>query len=250
MFRVNWRRPSNLEAAFAASAAAAGLESVPLFDSFRYEVDLTCGGVLGGGGVDMTSGGKQKHSDPEEAERDLVFQEENKNEVLVGVCGMWSGRGDATTHAATDDEGNGGESSPDERYSPTALSFVSPVLEVAWPLGLLLPTGAIRTYGKIHRAVFRHHLGLHRLRRLRLALRDLNVAMEVLKDRRQRVCERGACGGMMRSGRHEEGAMTEVRPWSVSLWDCGRLHWVHLFRHEMQHVADSLQVDEPPAETE
>lgn len=113
----------------------------------------------------------------------------------------------------------------EELYSPVALSFVSPVLEVPWPVGVLLPTGVLHTYGGIHRSLFRHQLVLHRLRRLRVALRELDASMGAIRGSR-RTSRRAGGGG--------EGAQVS--------WDRGRLHWMHLFRHEMQHMADSLQV--------
>lgn len=113
----------------------------------------------------------------------------------------------------------------EELYSATALSFVSPVIEVPWPVGVLLPAGVLRTYSSIHRFLFRHQLVLHRLRRLRVAFRELDVAINAWGGGRRR-------GG--RGGGSDDGAGT--------LWDAGRLHWMHLFRHRMQHMADSLQV--------
>lgn len=215
--RVDWRRPSNLNAAFAASAAAAGLESAPLFDTFQYEVDLTHGGVFGGGGKLDSSARRQK------IDGDI----ENVGWRKLEESG--EGYGDASAHAAESQE----------RYSSTALSYVNPVLAVSWPLGVLLPAGALRSYGSIHRALFRHQIALHRLRRLRLTLRALDVAMTSLKravvGSRRRAMDLSGTGG---GGVREAGKMT------MASWDCGRLHWVHLFRHEMQHMADSLQVRE------
>ncbi|CAM9193558.1 unnamed protein product [Laminaria digitata] len=180
--QIDWRQSSNLDAAFAASASAAGLDSLPLApEMFRYEVDPTCGGILGGSFAGAEDGGLR--------------------------CPVPSALG-----------------TYEELYSPAALSFVSPVVEVPWPVGVLLPTGVLRTYSNIHRYLFRHQLVLHRLRRLRVAFRELDAAINAWG------------GGRRRGGRgagSDDGA-------GVS-WDAGRLHWMHLFRHEMQHMADSLQ---------
>lgn len=178
--RINWRRISNLNAAFAASATAAGLDSVPLAKTFRYEVDSTCGGVLGSSFVDV--------------------RDSESNDIVHSPIDVVS----------------------TDVYSPAALSFVSPVLAVPWPVGVLLPKGVLHTYGSIHRSLFRHQVVLHRLRRLRLTLRELDVLT-------------GASRGSRRGARRAGGKAR------VS-WDKGRLHWLHLFRHEMQHMADSLQV--------
>lgn len=204
--RVDWRRPSNLNAAFAASATAAGLDSVSLVETFRYEVDPTCGGVLGRSFVDGND--------------------------RIGE-GSSSG-GAALSHSSSHETAAMSESSDDGRYSSRALSFVSPVLAVPWPVGVLLPTGVLHTYGNIHRALFRHHLVLHRLRRLRLTLRQLSAGIDGVVDRSHRRVKtrvgRGQRGG---GGRHEGTRIS---------WDGGRLHWMHLFRYEMQHMADTLQV--------
>lgn len=202
---VNWRRPSNLDAAFAASALATGLVSVPLAETFRYEIDPTCGGVLGA-----------------------------KSSRVVGSAEGSSHRADASVPFLSLSK----EEEEEELYSPAALSFVSPVLEVKWPVGVLVPTGVLHTYGGIHRSLFRHQLTLHRLRRLRVALRELDACMDASSEGggSGRLRGRGGGGGGDGSG-GRQGA-------SVS-WDRGRLHWLHLFRHEMQHMADSLQVREP-----
>lgn len=205
---MNWRRPSNLDAAFAASASATGLDAVPLAETFRYEVDPTCGGVLGA-----------------------------KSSRGVGST-------EGSSHADAPISASSPPPKEEELYSPAALSFVSPVLEVKWPVGVLLPTGVLHTYGGIHRSLFRHQLTLHRLRRLRVALRELDACLDASRDgggggrsraagrRRGRGGDGGGGGGGGSGGRHGTGVS----------WDRGRLHWLHLFRHEMQHMADSLQV--------
>lgn len=194
---VDWRRPSNLDAAFAASATASGLESVPLFDTFRYEVDLTCGGVLGSAAADDGSTGTGRRHD------------------LVG-------NGEAGEVRRSSDD-----AVREQRYSPATLDHVSPRLVVKWPLGLLFPMDVLRNYAIVHRALFRHHVVLHRLRRLRLVLRELEPA----RDPPRRAGGRGA------KQRHCEASSRGVDP-----GDKAKLHWLHLFRHEMQHVAGSLQV--------
>ena len=218
---VNWRRPTNLDAAFAASASATGLDSVPLAETFRYEVDPTCGGVLGGA----------------------------KSSQGVGGATEGSSHADALSLFSS-----GSKEKEEELYSPAALSFVSPVLEVKWPVGVLLPTGVLHTYGGIHRALFRHQLTLHRLRRLRVALRELAACMDASSEgggggrgrpraagrRRGRGGDGGGGGG---GG--DDGDDSRRRQGAGVSWDRGRLHWLHLFRHEMQHMADSLQVRAP-----
>lgn len=181
--RVDWRQPSNLDAAFAASASTTGRDSLFLApETFRYEVDPTCGGILGGSFTGAEDGGLRS--------------------PVPSSLGTYG-----------------------ELYSPAALSFVSPVVDVPWPVGVLLPTGVLRTYRSIHRSLFRHQLVLHRLRRLRVAFRELDAAINAWAGGRRRGVRGGASG---------DGT-------GVS-WDAGRLHWMHLFRHEMQHMADSLQV--------
>ena len=102
--RIDWRQSSNLDAAFAASASAAGRDSLPLApEMFRYEVDPTCGGVLGGSIAGAEDGGLRC-----------------PGASALGTCG--------------------------ELYSPAALSFISPAVEVPWPVGVLLPAGVLRTY--------------------------------------------------------------------------------------------------------
>ncbi|CAB1112702.1 unnamed protein product [Ectocarpus sp. CCAP 1310/34] len=213
---VDWRRSSNLDAAFAASALATGLDSVPLAETFRYEVDPTCGGILGSG--------------PATGSLDLGR--------TADPSGMTGSAAHSATAAVTTPTTTRAELSlssslsvqEEELYSPVALSFVSPVLEVKWPVGVLLPTGVLHTYGSIHRSLIRHQLVLHRLRRLRLVLRELDACLDAASG--------GGIGGVggagRRSGRRQRGGAR------VS-WDRGRLHWLHLFRHEMQHMADSLQ---------
>ena len=209
---VNWRRPSNLDAAFAASASATGLDSVPLAETFRYEVDPTCGGVLGA-----------------KSSRGVLSSAEEPSRLADASASF-------SSSPSKEEE---------ELYSPVALSFVSPVLEVKWPVGVLLPTGVLHAYGSIHRSLFRHQLTLHRLRRLRVALRELDACVDVSSDggggdRPTTVGRRRGRGGGGGSGGRSGGRQRA----GVS-WDRGRLHWLHLFRHEMQHMADSLQVREP-----
>lgn len=206
---MDWRRPSNLDAAYAASSSATGLDSVPLAETFRYEIDPTCGGVLGAKsarGVRGAEGPSHRTGAPVS-----VFSREE-----------------------------GEEEEEEELYSPVALSFVSPVLEVKWPVGLLLPTGVLHTYGGIHRSLFRHQLTLHRLRRLRAALRELGACMDASSEGGGRVRSRAA--GQRRRGGGAGGGGSGGRQGAGVAWDRGRLHWLHLFRHEMQHMADSLQV--------
>lgn len=197
---VDWLRPSNLNAAFAASATTSGLESAPLFHMFRYEIDPTCGGVHGS--VEMTR---------------LCSVGDSG-----GVGGDRTGVGKTTIRTYSNGEMLG------RLYSPTALSFVSPILGVKWPLGVLLPVGALRIYTVIHRALFRHHLALRRLARLRLVLRELDLALGMSVRTTASGGERRERGGAKRVALSTDGV---------------RLHWLHLFRHEMQHMADSLQVE-------
>ncbi len=231
---VDWRRSANLDAAFAASASATGLDSAPLAETFGYEVDLTCGGVLGAAGSAKSSPGVGSRHGP-------------------GGGGGGSWRAAPRPSAAPTSPGAPAPlpvttaAAGEELYSPGALSFVSPVLEVKWPVGVLLPTGVLHTYGGIHRSLFRHQLSLHRLRRLRVALRELDARLDASgggsgggggrgRSSATRRRRGGGGGGGGSSGERQQGA-------DVS-WDRGRLHWLHLFRHEMQHMADSLQVSE------
>ncbi|CAM9896948.1 unnamed protein product [Ectocarpus fasciculatus] len=224
---VDWRRSSNLDAAFAASALATGLDSVPLAETFRYEVDPTCGGILGSG--------------PAKGSLDLGSRAESS-----GMTGGAVHSATATIATPTRPELSLSSLSvqEEELYSPVALSFVSPVLEVKWPVGVLLPAGVLHTYGSIHRSLIRHQVALHRLRRLRLVLRELDACLDaasggglggVGRGGRKSSRSGGSGGGdsSSRSSRRQRGARVS--------WDRGRLHWLHLFRHEMQHMADSLQ---------
>eukprot|EP00752_Nemacystus_decipiens_P001949 g1876.t1 len=213
---VNWRRPSNLDAAFAASASATGLDSVPLAETFRYEVDPTCGGILGAKSSQGIEGSIHAGAPPI-----LILPSPQKEKEQEGGL-----------------------------YSPAALSFVSPVLEVKWPVGVLLPTGVLHTYGGIHRSLFRHQLMLHRLRRLRVALRELDACMDASGEERGGGGGRGrpntagrrrGRGGVEAGGDGDGGGGRRWRQGAGVSWDRGRLHWLHLFRHEMQHMADSLQ---------
>lgn len=186
---------------------------------FRYEVDPTCAGVLGTGSTRIstgtrdrseTSGTGAEHAHPTTTEATQMTAVRSSSPRL---------------------------SSEEELYSPTALSFVSPVLEVKWPVGVLLQTGVLHTYSGIHRSLFRHQLTLHRLRRLRVALRELDACVDTSSGggrsqarSRRNVLDGGAAGGI----RQQQGTRVS--------WDRGRIHWLHLFRHEMQHLADSLQV--------
>lgn len=222
--RMDWRRPANLDAAFAASASATGLDSVPFAAMFRYEVDPTCAGVLGTGSTRISAGTRHR---PESSG--------------MGAVRAQSTAIDATSPRAVRSSSSR-SSSPEELYSPTALSFVSPVLEVKWPVGVLLQTGVLHTYGRIHRSLFQHQLALHRLRRLRVALRELDACVDASRG--------GGGGGSGARGRRSalgggvEGG-TRRQPGAGVSWDRGRIHWLHLFRHEMQHMADSLQVSKP-----
>ncbi|CAM9397416.1 unnamed protein product [Scytosiphon promiscuus] len=213
--RLDWRRPANLDAAFAASASATGLDSVLLAKMFRYEVDPTCAGVLGGRSTGMSAGGHDRSESGS-----LCAPSMTTDATHTAAVRLLSSR----------------RSFEEELYSPTALSFVSPVLEVKWPAGVLLQTGVLYTYGAIHRSLFRHQLALHRLRRLRVALRELDACLD-------------ASSGGVRSrprGRMnvlDDDAVSSTRQHTGTgvRWDRGRIHWLHLFRHEMQHLADSLQ---------
>lgn len=229
--RVDWRRSSNLDAAFAASASTTGLDSVPLAETFRYEVDPTCGGILGSG--------------PVKGSLDLGSRAQSS--VMTGGAVHSATATITTTTTRADLTLSSLPVREEDLYSPVALSFVSPVLEVKWPVGVLLPTGVLHTYGSIHRSLIRHQLALHRLRRLRLVLRELDACLDAASsgglggiggDRRRSGRGGGSGGGdsSSRSSRRQRGAKLS--------WDRGRLHWLHLFRHEMQHMADSLQVSE------
>lgn len=222
---MDWRRPSNLDAAFAASASATGLDSVALAETFRYEVDPTCGGVLGAKSLQGVGGA------------------EGSSGTGISAAQSAANIADAPVSVLSPPK--------EDMYSPVTLSYVSPVLEVKWPVGVLLPTGVLHTYGGIHRSLFRHQLTLHRLRRLRVASRELDTLIDASSERagggsggwsrgaghRHR---RGGCGGGGSGGSGSGGGQG-----ANMSWDRGRLHWLHLFRHEMQHMADSLQVREP-----
>ncbi|CAM9649955.1 unnamed protein product [Ectocarpus sp. 6 AP-2014] len=227
---VDWRRSSNLDAAFAASALATGLDSVPLAETFRYEVDPTCGGILG--------------SRPATGSLDLGRRAESSG-MTGGPVHSATATITTTTTRAELSLSSSLSVQEEELYSPVALSFVSPVLEVKWPVGVLLPTGVLHTYGSIHRSLIRHQLALHRLRRLRLVLRELDACLDAASG----GGIGGVAGGGRRSGRgggsgggdSSSGSSRRQREGARVSWDRGRLHWLHLFRHEMQHMADSLQ---------
>lgn len=210
---VDWRRPSNLNAAFSASATAVGLESVPLFETFRYEVDSTCGGIL----------------ESVDCHRKLVRNRGVSRQDLPGKGGQISKMDEEENVAAHEEDAK-----RLERYSPAALAFVHPVLAVKWPLGVLLPAGALHNYAVVHRALFKHHVAVHRLRRLRLVLRELDLAM-------------GPQFGRVHDGKRQD---SEMAPGSITPCDRSNLHWLHLFRHDMQHMADTLQVQCPPGPAE
>lgn len=228
---MDWRRSSNLDAAFAASALATGLDSVPLAEKFRYEVDPTCGGILGSG--------------PATGSLDLGRRAESSG-MTGGAVHSATATITTTTTRAELSLSSSLSVQEEELYSPVALSFVSPVLEVKWPVGVLLPTGVLHTYGSIHRSLIRHQLALHRLRRLRLVLRELDACLDAASG----GGIGGVGGGGRRSGRgggsgggdSSSGSSRRQRGGARVSWDRGRLHWLHLFRHEMQHMADSLQV--------
>lgn len=223
---------------------------MPLFDRFRYEVDLTYGGVFGSVGLAAHSGAinsDQQERRPEIAapgrdllvdsrERGIENEDADRSDARAGLEDkehrpiVTDETFSSVSYKPAKEEDEGGI------YSPAALSFVSPVLQVAWPLGVLLPTDALRTYAIIHRALFRHQLALHRLRRLRLTLRELDVAMAGSKERRLGVGVAAAVQEERTQPGQAEGAATGI------MGDLGRLHWMHLVRHEMQHMADSLQV--------
>ncbi|CAM9476924.1 unnamed protein product [Ectocarpus sp. 4 AP-2014] len=227
---VDWRRSSNLDAAFAASALATGLDSVPLAETFRYEVDPTCGGILGSG--------------PAAGSLDLGRRAEWRG-MKGGAVDSATATITTTTTRAELSLSSSLSVHEEELYSPVALSFVSPVLEVKWPVGVLLPTGVLHTYGSIHRSLIRHQLALHRLRRLRLVLRELDACLDAASG----GGIGGVAGGGRRSGRGRgsgggdsgSGSSRRQQGGARVSWDRGRLHWMHLFRHEMQHMADSLQ---------
>lgn len=226
---MDWRRSSNLEAAFAASASATGLDSAPLAKTFRYEVDPTCGGVLGA-----------------KSFRDIGNADRAGGTWGSAAQSAASNAGPPASLSSPSKEKEEEEEEKEELYSPAALSFVSPVLEVRWPVGVLLPTGVLHTYGGIHRVLFRHQLTLHRLRRLRLELRELDARVDASSEGGGR-CSRAAGRRRGRGGGGADGSGGSGRgglPAAGVSWDRGRLHWLHLFRHEMQHMADSLQVRE------
>ncbi|CAN0484874.1 unnamed protein product, partial [Ectocarpus sp. 12 AP-2014] len=116
---VDWRRSSNLDAAFVASALATGLDSVPLAETFRYEVDPTCGGILGSG--------------PATGSLDLGSRAESSG-VTKGAVHSATATITTTTTRAELSLSSSLSVQEEELYSPVALSFVSPVLEVKWPV--------------------------------------------------------------------------------------------------------------------
>ncbi|CAM9670534.1 unnamed protein product, partial [Choristocarpus tenellus] len=214
--KTNWLQLSNLQAAFAESAASTGLESATLFKTFGYEISHSQEGVNSMDQGAVTRGSRHDSS-----------------VAVAGPALAFRTAPRTTLEAApviSADGANGSATSMLDPYSPNALSFIRPVLTVRWPLGVLLPPDALLTYREVHCALFRHHLAMHRLRRLRVALRE-------------RLFWGVGSGGRAQKKRGSGGTVSERLGPSDDgqKWDEGRLHWMHLFRHELQHMADCLQ---------
>ncbi|CAM9241148.1 unnamed protein product [Discosporangium mesarthrocarpum] len=209
--KTDWLRSSSLEAAFVESASTTGLETAPLFDTFGYRIDLP---PLGAGGGTSPEDDPCRSGAVSPGPRVVGKQSSSplppNTTVSLGPASPALGIGRVPASAL-------------DPFSPEALSFISPVLTVRWPLGVLLPPCALHTYVSVHRALFRHHLAMHRLRGLRLALRDMDAMGP------------GGREWRLGLGREREQGQRGLD------WQWGRLHWLHLFRHEMQHMADCLQ---------